>query len=152
MLEQLEALLRIVEPFGEDLPPECNNASTEAWSVFEILVTKYGGLYFVLERVTRVLRFGIQFFNINAITVIPSVLATFTASFQKTGLSSCMWIFSKIIQQISESSSPATKQAIRQAYDGMSLKVAALLSSSPAKEHPDSKGPYRSLLRYVTDE
>src|SRR5882762_1432169 len=66
-LANLEVMLHIVGPFGDELPVTCQITCREAWSVFDAFITKYGSDYESTEHVTRVLRHGLTFFGSSAL-------------------------------------------------------------------------------------
>ena len=136
-LEQLEVLLEVVDTFGEDQPLACQNAHKEAWGLFDPLLRKYGDSSDITERITRVLRFGIQFFGNTIAALVPSVLETLTLSFDQTGFSSCMWISGKLVQRFGKTKDPAIKASIRIMYDRMSAKTSQLLQVTDPRTLPD---------------
>jgi len=150
-LEQLEILLEIVDTFGEDQPLACQNAHTEAWGLFDPLLKKYGDSTDITERITRVLRFGIQFFGNTIAPLVPSVLETLTLSFEQTGFSSCMWIAGKLVQRFGKAKEPAIKASIRIMYDRMSGKTAQLLQTTDPRTLPDVVADFTQLSQAMLD-
>jgi transportin-3 len=148
-LEQLEILLEVVDTFGEDQPLSCRNAHVEAWGLFDPLLKKYGNSMDVTERITRVLRFGIQFFGNTIASLVPSVLETLSYSFDQTGYSSCMWIAGKLVQRFGTTEEQAITTSIRSMYDRMSQKTAELLQTTDPRTLPD--GAFSSIYYYLSD-
>ena len=62
-MENLEVMLAVIETFGDELPAACHGTCQEAWAIFDQLITKSGSDYSLCERISRVLRLGINFFG-----------------------------------------------------------------------------------------
>ncbi|KZT44557.1 ARM repeat-containing protein [Sistotremastrum suecicum HHB10207 ss-3] len=154
-LEQIEAVLHVVDTFGEELPAACQGTCQEIWNLFNPLLQAYGGTYFITERVTRLLRQGLQFFGAAALPVIPSVIETLSISFTTTGFSNCLWVVGKIVQRYGSSRDSVVQQAIKSSYENMSLKVASLLRDNSPTELPDILEDYirlqQAIMEYCPD-
>lgn len=139
ILEQLEVLLEIVDTFGEELPSACQDASTEAWRLFDPLLRNHGSTGAITERVSRVLRFGIQFFGVNLAPLVPSVLERLTLLFEQTGFSSCMWIAGKLVQRFGNSTDVTISRSLREMFERVSAKTVLILQTADARTLPDGR-------------
>ncbi|KAF8971485.1 armadillo-type protein [Flammula alnicola] len=150
-LENLEVMLHVIQGYGEDLPPACQNTCKEAWAVFDNFLSNYGLNYDLAERATRVLRRGIDLFSKTALPVAPSVIARMSLAFEATGFPSFLWIAGKIIGRYGNENDPALKAAIREIFERSTNKVASMLHVKTPGEIPDILEDYlQMLLQYVT--
>ena len=115
-LENLEVMLGVVDTFGDELPIACRNSCQEAWLFFDPFIAKYGSDFATCERVTRVLRFALNFFGSTARPVIPSVLASMATSFEATGFASYLWIIGKVVSRYGNEEDATIRVAFKQAY------------------------------------
>ncbi|KAG2074990.1 ARM repeat-containing protein [Suillus decipiens] len=145
-LENLEVMLHVVGPFGDQLPAACQNSCQEAWSVFDIFISKFAFDYDTSERVTRVLRHGITLFGQNALSVASSVLSRMVTSFEATGFSSFLWISGKIVGRFGHESDPVLRNAFQNLYERATNKVVSLLQSKDSRDIPDVLEDYVQLL------
>ncbi|KAF8168205.1 armadillo-type protein [Crassisporium funariophilum] len=150
-LENLEVMLHVIQGYGEDLPPACQNTCHEAWVVFDNFLSKYGLNYDLAERTTRVLRRGIDLFNKSALPIAPSVIARMSFAFEATGYPSFLWIAGKIIGRFGYEEDPVIRGAIQELYERSTNKVASLLHVKTPEEIPDVLEDYlQMLLQLVT--
>ncbi|KAF9568488.1 ARM repeat-containing protein [Agrocybe pediades] len=145
-LENLEVMLHVIQGYGEDLPPACQNTCQEAWLIFDNFLANYALNYDLSERVTRVLRRGIDLFNKTAITVVPSVVSRMSIAFEATGYPSFLWIAAKIIARYGYEKNAALKSATQDIYERSTNKVAALLHVMEPQELPDMLDDYVQML------
>lgn len=150
-LENLEAMLAIVQTFGEELPPSCANSAQEAWSVFDAMLSKLATNHDVSERVTRVLRGGLRLFGTSAMPVVPSLLMRMALSYESSGVPSFLWIMGKVIDLCSEGAPPAVQDGIKQAYERGTSKTVILLQQCNIREMPDVMEDYIQLLLQLQD-
>lgn len=136
-LENLEAMLGVIQTFGEELPPSCATSAQEAWSVFDQMLNKLATNYDVSERITRVLRGGLRFFGTSAMPVVPSLLMRMTVSYELSGISSFLWIIGKIVDLCGDGSSAAVRDGIKQAYERGTSKTVTLLQQRNIRDMPD---------------
>ena len=136
-LENLEVMLHVIQGYGEDLPPACQNTCQDAWLVFDNFLFKYGSNYDLAERATRVLRRGIDLFNKSALPVATSVIARMSFSFEATGYPSFLWIAGKIIGRFGYEQNSNFRGAIKELFERSTTKVASLLQVKTAGEIPD---------------
>ncbi|KAF8202961.1 armadillo-type protein [Pholiota molesta] len=149
-LENLEVMLHVIQGYGEDLPPACQNTCQETWAVFDGFLSNHGLQYDLAERTTRVLRRGIDLFNKTAQSVAPSVIARMSVAFEATGYPSFLWIAGKIIGRFSSGNDPALKSATQEILERSTAKVASLLHVKTPGEIPDILEDYvQMLLQYV---
>ncbi|KAF8508506.1 ARM repeat-containing protein [Gautieria morchelliformis] len=150
-LEHLETMLQIVKGFGEHLPTTCRNTYEEAWALLDTVIAKYGEHYNVGDRVTRVLRYGLDLFGTAALPIAPHVLSRMATSFEAHGISGYVWIISKVIGRFGNEEDPAIRDVFRRAYESVSTKVLSLLQQQPAAEIPDVVEDYIRLLLQMVD-
>lgn len=151
-LENLEVMLSVIDTFGDDLPAACRNSCQEAWLFFDPFVAKYGTEYNTCERVTRVLRFALNFFGDMALPVIPSVLARMAAAFEASGFASYLWIIGKIVSRYGDEDDESLRAAFKQAYEQTSAKLLKMLSSTVPTQIPDGEPQTRKIRHQLTVE
>lgn len=130
-------MLHVIQGYGEDLPPACQNTCQEAWLVFDNFLTNHGLNYDLAERATRVLRRGIDLFGKAALAVAPSVVSRMSQAFEVTGYPSFLWIAGKIIGRFGNETDPNLQAALREIFERSTNKVAALLHIKTPGEIPD---------------
>lgn len=140
-LETLEVMLVVIDTFGDELPAECLNSCQEAWAIFDSFIAKYCSNYDVCERVTRVLRLGLNFFGSTALPVVPLVLSRMTAAFESTGYASYLWIIGKTIGRFGNEDNVTVRAAFKEAFERTSNKLVNILQDSPPSECPDGEQP-----------
>ncbi|KAG1862183.1 armadillo-type protein [Suillus subluteus] len=145
-LENLEVMLHVVGPFGDQLPAACQNSCQEAWSIFDTFISKFAFDYDTSERVTRVLRHGITLFGQGSLTVASSVLSRMVTSFEATGFSSFLWISGKFVGRFGHESDPVLRNAFQNLYERATNKVVSLLQSKDSRDIPDVLEDYVQLL------
>ncbi|KAJ3553023.1 hypothetical protein NM688_g3839 [Phlebia brevispora] len=150
-LENLEVMLAVVDTFGQELPAACQNSCQEAWVVFDNFLAKYGGNYGVCDRVTRVLRLGLNFFGATAKPVLPSVLSRMAEAFVATGFASYLWIGGKIIGHFGAETDPALRTAFEQLFESISNKLVNMLQDTPPSQIPDVMEDYIRLSMQLAD-
>lgn len=138
-LENLEVMLHVIQGFGEELPPACQNTCQEAWVIFDRLLAKYGLNYDLAERATRVLRRGIDLFGNSVVPIASSVIARMSFAFEATGYPSFLWIAGKVLGRFGSEQDPALKGAIREIFERSTNKVVSLLHIKSPGEIPDGK-------------
>ncbi|PPQ92687.1 hypothetical protein CVT25_013994 [Psilocybe cyanescens] len=145
-LENLEVMLHVIQGYGEDLPPACQNTGQEAWLVFDNFLSNYGLNFDLAERSTRVLRRGIDLFSKSALPIAPSVVHRMSVAFEATGYPSFLWIAGKIIGRYGNETDPALKNSILEIFERSTSKVASLLEQKSAGEIPDVLEDYLQML------
>jgi transportin-3 len=136
-LENLEVMLHVIQGYGEELPPACQNTCHDAWLVFDTFLSKYGANYDLSERATRVLRRGIDLFNKSALPVATSILARMSFAFESTGYPSFLWIAGKIIGRFGYEEDSNFRGAVNELFERSTSKVASLLQVKTPGEIPD---------------
>ncbi|KAI0053348.1 ARM repeat-containing protein [Auriscalpium vulgare] len=150
-LANLEVMLHVVGGFGEELPAACQSTCEETWSMFETFITKYGSDYETTEHVTRVLRHGLNLFGNAALGVAPAVLLRMAASFKMTGLSSYLWIASKIQSRFGNEEDTILRTAFRVVYEESTEKLSTLLQEKSPSHIPDVLEDYMRMLLQMVD-
>ncbi|KAG1757672.1 armadillo-type protein [Suillus lakei] len=145
-LENLEVMLHVVGPFGDQLPAACQNSCQEAWSIFDTFISKFAFDYDTSERATRVLRHGITLFGHSALSVASSVLSRMVTSFEATGFSSFLWISGKFVGRFGHEADPVLRNAFQTLYERATNKVVSLLQSKDPRDIPDVLEDYVQLL------
>jgi len=130
-------MLHVIQGYGEDLPPACQNTCQDAWLIFDNFLSNHGLNYDLAERITRVLRRGIDLFSKTAISVAPSVVSRMSVAFEATGYPSFLWIAGKIIGRYGYEKNAALKAAAQEIFERSTNKVAALLHVKAPGEIPD---------------
>jgi len=130
-------MLHVIQGYGEDLPPACQNTCQDAWLVFDNFLVKYGANYDLAERATRVLRRGIDLFNKSALPVATSVITRMSFAFEATGYPSFLWIAGKIIGRFGNEKDSNFRGAVKELFERSTTKVASLLQVKTAGEIPD---------------
>ena len=138
-LENLEVMLHVIQGYGEELPPACQDTCREAWLVFDVFLSKYGANYDLSERVTRVLRRGIDLFNKSSLPVATSVLARMYFTFESTGYPSFLWIAGKIVGRFGHEEDSNFRESIKELFERSTTKVASLLQVKTPGEIPDGE-------------
>ncbi|KIP12509.1 hypothetical protein PHLGIDRAFT_97884 [Phlebiopsis gigantea 11061_1 CR5-6] len=150
-LENLEVMLAVVETFGDELPASCQNSCQEAWLFFDPFIAKYGSDLATCERVTRVLRFALNFFGSTARPVIPSLLARMAAAFETTGFASYLWIIGKVVSRYGDEEDATIRNAFKQTYERSSTKLYNLLQETSPTQIPDVIEDYIRMLMQMVD-
>ncbi|KAG7450617.1 ARM repeat-containing protein [Guyanagaster necrorhizus] len=148
-LENLEAMLCVIQSFGEDLPIACQNTCEQTWAVFDNFLTKYGTEYEVAERTNRVLRRGITFYGQAARPVAVSVLTKMSYMFDTSQVSSYLWIGGKIVEGFIAEGENAIQTACQDIYERSTQRMIALLQTKQATEIPDVLEDYVHLMRHI---
>ncbi|KAK0464917.1 armadillo-type protein [Desarmillaria tabescens] len=148
-LENLEAMLYVIQSFGEELPIACQNTCEQTWAVFDNFLTKYGTEYEVAERTNRVLRHGITFYGQAARSVAVSVLTKMSYMFDTSQVSSYLWIGGKIVEGFGGSGDNAIQAACREIYERSTQRMITLLQTKQATEIPDVLEDYVHLMRHI---
>ena len=140
-LENLEVILRIVQGFGDELPPACQSTCGEVWAIFDPFLAKYGDHYDIAERSNQVLRHGLKLFGPHVHPIIVPVLTRLSSLFESTGLSSYIWMSSKVVGYFGNEEDVRIRAVFRDVYDRSTRKVAALLAEKTPRDIPDGKLP-----------
>ncbi|PBL01247.1 ARM repeat-containing protein [Armillaria gallica] len=148
-LENLEAMLYVIQSFGEELPIACQNTCEQTWAVFDNFLTKYGTEYEVAERTNRVLRHGVTFYGQAARPVAVSVLTKMSYMFDTSQVSSYLWIGGKIVEGFGASGDNATQAACREIYERSTQRMIILLQTKQATQIPDVLEDYVHLMRHI---
>lgn len=130
-------MLSVIDTFGDELPATCRNSCQEAWAIFDPFIAKYASNYDVCERVTRVLRLGLNFFGASALPVVPSMLSRMTSAFESTSYASYLWIIGKTIGRFGNEESQAIRNSFKQTFERSSTKVVNILQNTPPSQIPD---------------
>ena len=140
-------MLAVIDTFGQELPAACQSTCEEAWVIFDSFLTKYGDNYDVCERVSRVLRLGLNFFGASSKLVLPSVLNRMAGAFVATGFASYLWIGGKIIGRFGNEPDPALRTAFDQLFESVSKKLVNMLGGTPPSQIPD--GEFKFVAPYT---
>ncbi|KAJ7630843.1 armadillo-type protein [Roridomyces roridus] len=145
-LENLEGMLHVIQGFGEELPPACQSSCSEAWTVLNAFLAKYGGDYDMSDRATRVIRHGITLFGNAALPVVPTVVARMSFGFEATGYPSYMWIAGKLIDRYGNEEDPDLRGSFREVYERSTNGVVGLLQTKSPSDIPDVMEDYLRML------
>ncbi|KAG8932286.1 Nuclear import receptor [Tulasnella sp. 418] len=145
-LELLEALLHVVQSFGEELPPACQNTCPEVYVVLDSLIANYGRHYFISERACRVLKLGMQFFGDAGLPVVPQLVSRLSSAFDATGYSSFIWILGKVVGQYGATSDTIFWANLQAGYEAISEKVFSMLEDTPPSDMPDVLEDYSHFV------
>ncbi|KIJ68548.1 hypothetical protein HYDPIDRAFT_106754 [Hydnomerulius pinastri MD-312] len=150
-LENLEVMLHVIGPFGDQLPAACQNSCREAWSVFDGFIAKYAFDYDTAERTTRVLRHGVTLFGQTTLQVASAVLSRMVTSFESTGFSAFLWIAGKIVGRFGNESDTTLRNAFQELFERSTNKVVGLLQSKAPRDIPDVLEDYVQLLLQLSE-
>ncbi|KAG9043201.1 Nuclear import receptor [Tulasnella sp. UAMH 9824] len=145
-LELLETMLAVVQSFGEELPAACKDTAAEVYAVLDALIAKYGNVYFISERVCRVLKQGMQFFGNSGAALAPSLLRRVGGAYQSTGFSSFLWLQGKVVAYYGTSTDPALQLALKETLEQSSAQTFAVLKVQAPSDIPDVIEDYLHLL------
>ncbi|KAF8560277.1 ARM repeat-containing protein [Imleria badia] len=145
-LENLEGMLHVIGPFGDQLPAACQNSCQEVWSIFDRFISKYAFDYDTAERTTRVLRHGVTLFGQSTLQVAPSVLSCMVTSFEVTGFSAFLWIAGKLVGRFGRESDSTLRTTFVALYERSTKKIVSLLQSKAPRDVPDVLEDYVQLL------
>lgn len=135
-LENLEIMLHVIRSFGE-LPPACQQTCEQTWQIFDSFIVKFGADPDIADRVTRVLRRGLDFFGDSALSVVPSMIARMSFSFEATGMAPYLWIPGKVISRFGNDDEPNLRNSFKEFYERSTGKLVSLLQTSTPREHAD---------------
>ncbi|KAH0838236.1 Septin-domain-containing protein [Lanmaoa asiatica] len=145
-LENLEAMLHVIGPFGDQLPAACQNSCQEVWSIFDRFISKYAFDYDTAERTTRVLRHGITLFGQSTLQVAPAILLCMVTSFEATGFSAFLWIAGKFVGRFGRDSDSTLRTTFLALFERSTNKIVSLLQSKAPRDVPDVLEDYVQLL------
>ncbi|KAG7099161.1 hypothetical protein E1B28_001032 [Marasmius oreades] len=145
-LENLEVMLNVIRSFGEELPAACHNTCKEAWTIFDQFIVKYGTDADLAERVTRVLRHGLSFFDTAVREIGAAVVARMSFAFEATGFSSYLWIAGKIIGRFGDQEDPELRGSFQEIYERSTNNLASTLQVKAAGTIPDVLEDYLQML------
>ncbi|KAF5385512.1 hypothetical protein D9757_005366 [Collybiopsis confluens] len=148
-LENLEAMLFVIGGFGEELPVACQNTCQETWSIFQVFLSKYGTDSELVERSTRVLRYGLSFFDRAVLAVAPAVAASMTIGFEATGIASYLWIGGKLVGQFGDEDDESLHGAFAELFHRSTNKLMNLLHTNSAGTLSDVIDDYMRLSLQV---
>lgn len=130
-------MLKVVQGFGEDLPPSCKDTVQDVWRVLDGLLQQQGAVHVLAERVCSTLRAGLEFFGLAAKPVVPSLLERLSSSFETTGFASYVWIVGKTVRLFGNEEEAGLRRAFRSAFERVSQQVFALLKVQAPEDVPD---------------
>ncbi|CAG7850003.1 mRNA transport regulator MTR10 [Serendipita indica DSM 11827] len=151
-LEQLEQLLDVVGPFGEELPAACQNTAAETWAIMDDIIARRGAIPDICDRTTRVIRLGLQVFDKQALPLVPAILARLTSRFENTGFASYLWAIGKVIQRFGLEEDPVVRNAIQQTYEMCTVKCSVIFSETTISHHSDVVDDYLSIVTPLTEQ
>ncbi|KAJ3987685.1 armadillo-type protein [Lentinula detonsa] len=148
-LENLEAMLYVIGSFGEELPIACQNTCQEAWSIFRVFLSKYGSDSELAERTSRVLRYGLSFFDRAVLPVAAEVVASMSMGFQATGFPSYLWIGGKLVGRFGDEEDQNLHAAFSELFRHATNKLVNLLQVQPAGNLSDVLDDYVRLSMQI---
>ena len=138
-------MLFVIRSFGEDLPPACRDTIPQTWSVFDNFLTKYGTEYDVAERANRVIRHGITFYGQNGRPVAGQILLKLMHLFEKSQISSYLWICGKVVAEFGHEADEELQTAILEVYQRSTQAIIQILLTKQPTEIPDRMFCYFEL-------
>lgn len=132
-------MLFVIQSYGEQLPPACQNTCEEAWAIFDAFIVKYGSNHDLGERATRVLRRGVDLFGKASFSVASSVITRMSFAFEATGFSGFLWIAGKIIGRFGYEEDPTFRGTLQEIFERSTAKVVALMRVKSPGEIPDGR-------------
>lgn len=136
-LEQLETMLHVIKGFDEDLPEACRTTSQELWGLFETVIIKYGDNHNIGERVTRVLRYGLDIFGSALLPILRQILSRLAVTFEASGIPGYLWIIGKIISRFGQDET--LQESFRESFDVISRKAWSMIQLQPPSDIPDGE-------------
>lgn len=100
-------------------------------------LSEYGAVPDICDRMTRVIRHGLQLFDRTALPLIPTMLAQLTSRFETTGFANYLWAVAKIIQRFGLEEDLIVRNAIQAAYERCTVKCLEIFASSSIALHSD---------------
>lgn len=148
-LEQLNTFIHINSHLSDSLPAECGNTASEVWAILSALISRYGGSS-ISERICSTLRRGLTFFGRLCIPLAASILDTVTVAFEQTGVSGYVWVGGRVsdllrVQGLLAQQEQELKAHLQQAFERMTVKLVAMLSSSTANDVQDCMSLWRRV-------
>ena len=138
-LERIDLYLNIVERLPNGVPPECASTCSQAWSILDTFLAKYGSNSMVAEKTCVAIRRGLTFFEEGAFQVAPSLLERMASSFEQAPASSYLWITSKVVANFARQEDPAYKQLVQHTFERQSNKLFEILQSTQPVQISDSE-------------
>ncbi|KAJ4486020.1 armadillo-type protein [Lentinula aciculospora] len=148
-LENLEAMLYVIGSFGEELPSACQNTCKEAWSIFQVFLSRYGSDSELAERTSRVLRYGLSVFDRAVLAVAPEVVASMSMGFEATGIASYLWIGGKLVSRFGNEDNQNLHASFGQLFRRATNKLVNLLQTQTAGNLSDVLDDYVQLSMQV---
>ncbi|RXW22925.1 hypothetical protein EST38_g2934 [Candolleomyces aberdarensis] len=145
-LENLETMLHVIRGFGNQLPPACQQTCEQSWQIFDTFTSKFGADEELADRITRVIRRGLDFFGDSALSAAPSIIARMSFSFEATGISSYLWIPGKVIGRFGNDEDPNLRGSFKEFYERSTRKFVAMLQASSPREHAEVVEDYVQVL------
>ncbi|GAA5979043.1 hypothetical protein JCM5350_004214 [Sporobolomyces pararoseus] len=146
-LERIDLYLSIVERLSEGIPPECAATCSQAWSILDGFLAKYGSNTMVAEKTCVAIRRGLTFFEDRAVEVAPAVLERMATSFEQAPASSYLWITGKLIANFAHQEDPSFKQLVQRTFERQSNKLFEMLQSTQPVQISDVIDDYTHLVR-----
>jgi transportin-3 len=129
-LERIDLYLSIVERLSDGIPPECSATCSQAWSILDGFLAKYGSNTMVAEKTCVAIRRGLTFFEDRAIEVAPAILERMATSFEQAPASSYLWITGKLVANFAHQEDPAFKELVKRTFERQSNKLFEMLQST----------------------
>ncbi|GAA5924291.1 mRNA transport regulator MTR10 [Sporobolomyces koalae] len=146
-LERIDLYLSIVERLSNGIPPECASTCSQAWSIIDAFLAKYGSNAMVAEKTCVAIRRGLTFFEAAAFEVAPAVLERMATSFEQAAASSYLWITGKVIGNFAYEQDPAFKQLVQRTFERESNKLFEMLQTTQPVQISDVIDDYTHLVR-----
>ncbi|GAA6059173.1 hypothetical protein JCM10212_005518 [Sporobolomyces blumeae] len=146
-LERIDLYLGIVERLPSGTPPDCVSTCTQAWSILDAFLAKYGSTPIVAEKTCVAIRRGLAFFDDVAFQLAPSVLERMAVGFEQAAASSYLWITGKMISSFANQGDPAFRKLVQSAFERQSNKLFELLQTTQPVQVADVLEDYVHLVR-----
>lgn len=135
-------MLYVIGSFGEELPSACQDTCREAWTIFQVFLSKYGSDPELAERTSRVLRYGLSFFDRAVLTIAPEVVSSMSMGFEATGIASYLWIGAKLVSRFGDEEDQNLHTAFAELFRRSTNKMMSLLHTQSAGTLADGKSQY----------
>jgi len=153
--DRMEQLARILQVIGlslaNALPASCAVTCSEAYTILDQLLERYGDVYFISERTSALVRRALIFFGPQAEPTLAALLERFATCFELTGYSGYVWIIGKSIDQFARNADPTLYANLARAFERISTKVTTLLTSSSPDELSDVLDDYLHTCHVALD-
>ncbi|CAD6926118.1 unnamed protein product [Tilletia controversa] len=135
-MEQLEKFLGVLgSRYSSELPGECVQTCSAAWTIVDGILDRYGQHFFISERAASLLRRGLVFWGDIIIPTLPAILQRLSLGFERTGFGGYVWIVGKTIDRFARQADQSLGEAMQKSFEQVSSKVTTMIAAvGPERE------------------